>query len=84
METLGDSPKANVWCTLIVDRVIGPFFFAESTVIKEVYLDMLQLFAVPQISHTPNIFWQQDGAIQDWGKTVCRYLFTQFPQQWIG
>ncbi|GBO08858.1 hypothetical protein AVEN_189419-1 [Araneus ventricosus] len=51
IETVRDSPKVNVWCGLMADRVIGPFFFAESTVTKEVYLDMLQLFAIPQISH---------------------------------
>ncbi|GBM39932.1 hypothetical protein AVEN_250250-1 [Araneus ventricosus] len=84
IETVHDSPKVNVWCGLISDRVIGPFIFAESTVTKEVYLDMLQLFAIPQISHVPNIFWQQYGTQPHWGKIVRSYLDTQFPQRWIG
>ncbi|GBN14641.1 hypothetical protein AVEN_39551-1 [Araneus ventricosus] len=84
VETVRDSPKVNVWCGLMAGRVIGPFFFAESTVTKEVYLDMLQLFAIPQISHIPDIFWQQDGAPPHWGKIVRSYLDTQFPQRWIG
>lgn len=38
-----DSPKVNVRCGLMADRVIGPFFFFEPTVTKKV-LDL-------QISH---------------------------------
>jgi hypothetical protein len=41
-----DSPKINVWCALSRDRVIGPYFFAESTVTSHNYLDMLEMFAV--------------------------------------
>lgn len=33
------------------------FFFTEPTVTKEVYLDMMQIFAIPQVCHLhPNIF----------------------------
>lgn len=33
------------------------FFFNEPTVTKEVYLDMMQIFAIPQVCHLhPNIF----------------------------
>jgi len=28
-EYVGGSPKVNVWCGLLYDRVIGPFFFSE-------------------------------------------------------
>ena len=45
---------------------------------------MLQLFAIPQISHIPNIIWQQDGAPPHWENIVRRYLDTQLPQRWIG
>ena len=34
-----DSPKVNVWCGLMKDHVIGPFFFAEPTVTARTYLD---------------------------------------------
>ncbi|GBN20375.1 hypothetical protein AVEN_260841-1 [Araneus ventricosus] len=44
IETVRDSPKVSVWCGLMADSVISPFFFVESTVTKEVYLDMLQLY----------------------------------------
>jgi transposase len=56
-----DSPKINVWCGLAHDQVIGPIFFAECTVKSTTYLDMLELFAVPQIGGNSVIF-QQDGS----------------------
>jgi hypothetical protein len=41
--------------------VIGPYFFAESAVTSHNYLDMLELFALPQTDDDNEIF-QQDGA----------------------
>lgn len=43
-----DSPKLNVWCGIMRDRIIGPYFFAE-WITGNTYLDMLQLYAVPQL-----------------------------------
>jgi hypothetical protein len=40
-----DSPKVNVWCGVMCNMIIGPFFFAEKTVTGSSYLDMLQLYA---------------------------------------
>ena len=48
-EHVRDSPKVNVWCGLMHDRVIGPFFFAEQTINGIIYLDMLEQFLFPQI-----------------------------------
>ncbi|GBN86801.1 hypothetical protein AVEN_2586-1 [Araneus ventricosus] len=42
-------PKINVWCDLPHDTVIGPFFFAEASVTANIYLDMLQIYAIPQL-----------------------------------
>jgi hypothetical protein len=44
-----DSPKVNVCGALTRDHMTGPHFFAECTVTSHNYLDMLELFAVPQI-----------------------------------
>ena len=44
-----DTPKANVWCRLTRNSVIGPFFFIEVTVTGHVYLDMLQNFFIDQL-----------------------------------
>jgi len=43
VEHLRDSPKVNVFCAISIQKVYGPFFFAEETVIGMTYLDMLQL-----------------------------------------
>jgi hypothetical protein len=34
---------------LLCDRVLGPFFFTESTITGDIYLDLLQLYVFPQI-----------------------------------
>jgi hypothetical protein len=58
-----DSPKITVWCGLMCNRAIGPFFFAEETVTATSYLDRLENFAVPQVEDLkPRMVFQQDGA----------------------
>lgn len=32
-----DSPKVNVWCGLMHDKVLGPFIFAENTINGDIY-----------------------------------------------
>lgn len=54
------TPKINVWCGLTYETVIGPFFFVEKTINANVYLDMLQNYAIPQIPQ--GYVFQQDGA----------------------
>ncbi|GBN06733.1 hypothetical protein AVEN_109423-1 [Araneus ventricosus] len=44
-----NSPKINVWCALLHDAAIGPFFFAETSVTAKIYLDMLQIYSIPQM-----------------------------------
>ncbi|KFM67649.1 hypothetical protein X975_03945, partial [Stegodyphus mimosarum] len=62
-EAQRDSPKVNVWCGLMHDRVIGPFFYTEKTVSSVVYLDMLENFVFPQLEELqPHVFLQEDGA----------------------
>ncbi|GBM49557.1 hypothetical protein AVEN_1888-1 [Araneus ventricosus] len=57
-----NSPKINVWCALSHDTVIGPFFFAETSVTANIYLDMLQIYAIPQMQHLqPSDIFQQDA-----------------------
>jgi hypothetical protein len=68
-----DSPKVNVWCCLLHDRLIGPFFFAEATVTSKNYLDMLKNFVYSQLQELqPSVFFQQDGAFNQ-----------HFPKRWI-
>jgi hypothetical protein len=53
------SPKVNVWAGLIHNKLIGPFWFSEKIVTGRSYLDMLELYALPQLS--PQTILQQDG-----------------------
>ena len=85
VERVRGSPKVNVWCALASDRIIGPFFFAESTIKKENYLDMLENFAMPQILEVNEaVLFQQDGAPPHYAKTTRAYLDEVLPNRWIG
>ncbi|GBL94796.1 hypothetical protein AVEN_244772-1 [Araneus ventricosus] len=55
---------------------------AEPTVTSIIYLDMLQLYAVPQFPES--VIFQQDGAPPHYGNIVLEFLDTTFPQWWIG
>jgi hypothetical protein len=50
LENERDSQKLYVWCALMHNNVIGPFFFSECTISAVVYLDMMELYAAPQKS----------------------------------
>jgi hypothetical protein len=68
------------------DGVIGPFFFfAKQTVMSHSYLDMLQLYAVPQLEQeSAEVIFQHDGAPPHYSATVGKFLDATFPQRWIG
>ena len=84
-EHVRDSRKVNVWCALMKDMIVGPFFFIEQTVTGDIYLDMLEQFAVPQlIPRQPHVIFQQDGAPPHWSLLVRDFLDRTFPQRWIG
>jgi hypothetical protein len=84
-EHMRDSPKVNVWCGLMHDQVIGPFFFQEQTVNMYTYLDMLRLYAIPQFEQLqPHIILQQDGAPPRWFLQVSSCLDRTFLGRWIG
>ena len=83
-EVIRDSPKVNVWCCVMVDRIIGPFFFAEQTVSATTYKDMLELYAIRQLSDLqPTVIFQQDGAPPHWALEVRWTLDKTFPAHWI-
>ena len=63
-EYVRGSPKVNVSCGLLYDRVIGPFFFRERTITGVVYLDLFEQYVFPQIG----TFKQE---------TVSRVIFMQ-------
>ena len=62
-ENTHGSPKVNMWCGLLHDHLVGPFFFAEDTVTLTIYMNMLEGFAFPQIEDLqPDILFLHDGA----------------------
>ncbi|GBL85885.1 hypothetical protein AVEN_183664-1 [Araneus ventricosus] len=83
LEQARDSPKVNVWCGLLHDRIIEPFFLSEVTVRSVNYLDILEIFAFPQIKDLQlEIIFQQDGA--HWSSEARKVLDDKFPRRWIG
>lgn len=84
-ELTRDSPKVNVWCGLMHNKVIGPFFFCEKTITAHIYLDVLRAYVVPQLEeYQPLVLFQQDGAPPHWGLVVREFLDQTFPNRWIG
>ncbi|GBN06732.1 hypothetical protein AVEN_109422-1 [Araneus ventricosus] len=57
-----NSPKIHVWCVLLHDAAIGPFFFAETSITAKIYLDMLQIYSIPQMQLLqPTDIFHQDA-----------------------
>lgn len=81
-----DSSKLNVFCAISRQKVYGPFFFGEATVIGTSYLDVLQLWLFPQlVEDKPNNFiWQQYGALPHWHNNIHDWLNITVPECWIG
>ena len=58
-----DSPKLNVWCGIMHDKIIGPFFFAEKSIIVKIYLNLSTEYVSPQLEQfEQQVIFQQDGA----------------------
>ena len=74
-----DSPKVNVWCGLMHNRVIGPFFFCERTITANIYLDMLEHFVAPQLNDfQPLVIFLQDGTPPHWRLDIRKFPLTLF------
>ena len=58
-----NSPKLNVWCGIMRNKIIGPFFFAEKSIAAQIYLDLLTEYVSPQLEqYHPQVIFQQDSA----------------------
>ena len=74
-----DSPKLNVWCGIMHDKIIGPFFFAEESITAQIYLDVLTEYVSPQLEqYQPQVIFQQDGAPSQWDLEVSQFLNETF------
>ena len=74
-----DSPEQNVWCGIMHDKIIGPFFFAEKSITAQIYLEALTEYVSPQLEqYQPQVIFQQDGAPPHWGLEVRQLLNQNF------
>ena len=79
-----NSPKLNVWCGIMHDKIISPFFFTEKSITAQIYLDILTEYLSPQFErYQPQVIFQQDGAPTYWGLEVHEFLNESFPDRWI-
>ena len=80
-----DSPKVNVWCVLMHNRVIGPFFFCKRTITVNIYLDMLEQYVAPQLNDFAAFRdFPARWSSPHWGLNVWKFLDAIFPDGWIG
>ncbi|GBN83416.1 hypothetical protein AVEN_59596-1 [Araneus ventricosus] len=55
-----ETDQKSMCCALLRDTVIGPFFLAETSMTANIYLDMLQIYAIPQMQNLqPTVIFQQ-------------------------
>ena len=67
------------------NKIISSFFFAEKSIIAQIYCNILTEHMSPQLGqYKPQIIFQQDGAPPHWGLEVCQFLNETFPDRWIG
>ncbi|GBL84833.1 hypothetical protein AVEN_93860-1 [Araneus ventricosus] len=58
----GKKQSKNLFFALLHDTVVGPFFFAETSVTANIYLDMLRIYAIRQMQHLQStVIFQQDA-----------------------
>jgi len=74
-----DSLRANTFCAISSQKVYSPFFFVEETVTGMTYLDMLQLWLMPQLQNIPMFIFQQDESLAHFHCEVRQYLNTVLP-----
>ena len=76
-----ESPKVNVWWDVTAAGVIGPYFFDIPTVTSDVYLQMVQQYAINELPLQIRLagYFQQDSALPHFALTVRAYLDHTFP-----
>jgi hypothetical protein len=79
-----DSPKGNVFCAISSQKVYSPFIFAEETVTGMTYLDMLQLWLMPQLQNILTFIFQQGRSPAHFHCEARQNLNTVLPGRWIG
>lgn len=81
------SQKVNVWCGILNDQIIGPFFF--NNLNAQTFLDFLNTEFQDAIEELPvllrrNLYLQLDGSSVHNAIVVRNWLNQNFPLRWIG
>ena len=79
-----DSPKVNVWCCVMVDSVIGSFFFCRTQQLIQQPTKLCWSCMHTTTVWPSTVIFQQDGAPPHWALEVRRALDKTFPAHWIG
>lgn len=82
------SQKVNVWCGILNQRIIGPFFFEENMNAQN-FLHFLDTNLWDSIQELPlndrlDLFFQLDGCPVHYARIVREWLNDHFPNRWIG
>lgn len=81
-----NDPRVMVWCGILGDSIIGPFFFNDSVNMHS-YLHMLKHNILPSIvalQDKQTVWFMHDGAPAHYSRIVRNYLDAEFPNHWIG
>ena len=74
-----DYPKLIVWCGIMHDKIIGPFFFTEKSITAQIYLDLLTEYVSPQLEqYQPLVIFQQHSASPHWVLQFVNFRMTHF------
>jgi hypothetical protein len=85
VEHVRDSPNVNVFCAISSCKVHGSFFFAEPTVTGIYYLNILQLWLMPQLQEDSEDFISEhDGSPPRFHFDIRAHLNANLPGRWIG
>ena len=64
------TPKINVWCGLMQDRVIGSVFFYEKSITGTIYYMLNSNYFLQVEDLQPTVMFQHDGAPPHWFNDV--------------
>ena len=84
MPVAQQGPGVMVWCGILHDEIIGPFFIEEGIITGVWYQKLLQHKILPVIQNHPdlhNLYFQQDGTQPHFSHVARDFLDEIFPQQ---
>ena len=84
IEVTQRSAKDLVWCAMHKTKLIGPYFFRQSSVDAAAYKSMLRYYGLHHIEQLEGApIFQQDGAPAHTSRLVTEYLQRKLGDRWI-